>query len=374
MGKPHITLHDIHFSGMEYFDWLATGLHILAEQGEIDFTLQTTATTAPFLLHARALPAAWKAAPRLMSALSRGWNVIITGTLQQGGKTARFVFDASDSPYFFLTDELADCDVYFKCQCPAEWSPAGFRLAKDAIVPWHPDVLHYQHKIRPAMLGRPLSRRLQLRENLRVLADWQARGAGKKDVVFFAYFGTDKVPGTRGLEGVLQSRFAGRIGHPNPKRGVLVEGLRSRYASAADARIIQTDHAERRGAKLADASFSTLAARSWHNLNLSGFRRSLPFRFCDSFLLRACVPTDELAVQWYRPLEAGTEYVDLGAMGYEPEQDVDWDRVWAQLDALQSESDGRREERARHIASRFEQLWHPRAFARYLVDELTNKL
>lgn len=369
-AKPHITLHDIHFTGMEYFDWLATGLHLLAEAGQLDFTPQTTATTQPFLLHPRLLPAAYRLAPRLMAALGRGWNTIITGTFEQGGKTLRFVFDASDSPYFFLTDLLAEYDLYFKCQCPTAFAPAGFPIADGVFVPWHPDVLQYQQKIRPAMLGRPLSRRLHLRDNLRVLQNWQAQGRGPKDLPFFAYFGTDKQPPRTGPEGVLQLRFGERIGHPNPKRGVLVEGLRSRYGANADARIITSDVAARRGPKLSDATFSAQAARSWHNLNVSGFRRSLPFRFCDSFLLRACVPTDALAVRWYEPLEAGTEYVDLGALGYEPDAAVDWTRVWTLLDQLASESDAQRADRATRIAQRFDQLWHPQAFASYVVKAL----
>lgn len=374
MSKPHITLNDIHFTGMEYFDWLATGLHLLAEQGTIDFTLNTTATTRPFLLHPRALAAAYRLAPGLMTALGRGWNTLISGTLQQGGKTVRFAFDAGDSPYFFLTDLLIETDVYFKCQCPAEFDPQGFAMSSGARMPWHPDVLYYQHKIRPAMLGRPLSRRLHLRENLRVLADWQARGLATKDLTFFAYFGTDKGVGFKGPEGAVQLRFGSKVGHPNPKRGVLVEGLRSRYGASADARIIATEVEARRGAKLSDATFSAQAARSWHNLNVSGYRRSLPFRFCDSFLLRACVPTDSLGVRWYQPLQEGVEYIDLGPMGYEPEDAVDWPRIWSRLDQLASESTQQRTERAEAIAQRFAQLWHPRAFASYVVSTLEAEL
>ncbi len=374
MSKPHITLHDVHFTGMEYFDWLTTGLHLLDEQGAIDFTLQTTATTRPFLLHPRARPAAYRLAPKLMEALGRGWNTLITGTLTRGGETVRFVFDAGDSPYAVQPELLAEYDVYFKCQCPAEFAPEGFPLSSGAMVPWHPDVLHYQHKIRPAMLGRPLSRRLHLRDNVRALAEWQERGRTTRDLTFFAYFGTDKVSPPTGPEGALQARFGSQIGHPNPKRGVLVEGLRSRHGAASDARILQTDVAARRGGKLSDAAFSAQAARSWHNINISGYRRSLPFRFCDSFLLGACVPTDALAVRWYQPLQEGTEYIDLGPMGYETEDAVDWSRVWAALDDLAHEPEHRRAERAAAIRRRFEQLWHPRALARYLVDTLSEQL
>ncbi len=352
---------------MDYFEWFVFGLQLLHDAGEIEFRLQTTFTTPPFRLHAKAAPAVRRVFPRLMDALSRGSGAMLTGTVEAGGEKRRFVMDLADSPYLFQTDLLVETDVYFKAQCPVSFDPRGFPIAKDAFFPYHPDVLTYQSRIRPAMLGRPLSRTLVQRRNARILAHWREAGQGVKDTALFAYFGTDK-PILHGPEGVVMSRFGALVAHPNEKRGLLVEEMRRRYLTRIDARVLNTDHASRRGAQIYDAAYPQVVGRAWHNINISGFRRSLPFRFIDSFLTGTSVPADELALRWYAPFEQGTEVFDLGPMGYEPADAVDWNRVWAVLDGLYNEPESIRTERRRHIQDRFERLWHPRAFARYVVQ------
>ena len=368
MAAPvRVTLDPIHFPYMDYFEWFVFGLQVLHDAGEIEFRLQTTFTTPPFRLHAKAAPAVRRVFPRLMDALSRGSGAMLTGTVEAGGEKRRFVMDLADSPYLFQTDLLVETDVYFKAQCPVSFDPRGFPIAKDAFFPYHPDVLTYQSRIRPAMLGRPLSRTLVQRRNARILAHWREAGQGVKDTALFAYFGTDK-PILHGPEGVVMSRFGALVAHPNEKRGLLVEEMRRRYLTRIDARVLNTDHASRRGAQIYDAAYPQVVGRAWHNINISGFRRSLPFRFIDSFLTGTSVPADELALRWYAPFEQGTEVFDLGPMGYEPADAVDWNRVWAVLDGLYNEPESIRTERRRHIQDRFERLWHPRAFARYVVQ------
>ncbi len=362
-----VTLDPIHFPYMDYFEWFVFGLQLLNDAGEIDFALRTTVTTPPFRLHAKAAPALRRVLPGLMDALSRGSGAILTGTVEAGGVKRRFVLDLGDSPYQFQMDLLLENDLYFKAQCPASFDARGFPIAKDAFVPYHPDVLTYQHKIQPAMLGRPLSRTLNQRRNGKILQQWRDAGRGKKDLALFAYFGTDKGFNS-GPEGVVMQRFGDLVSHPNLKRGRLVEEMRRRYPQHIDARVLTTDRPERRGAKIADARYPEMVGRTWHNINISGFRRSLPFRFVDSFLTGACVPADELALRWYQPFELGTEVADLGPMGYEREDAVDWSRVWQVLDGLYNEPEAVRRERQAHIADRFDRLWHPQAFARYLVQ------
>ena len=188
---------------------------------------------------------------------------------------------------------------------------------------------------------------------------------------YAAQFSSDKIDWVGGPERIVLERFAERTAHPNPKRGLLVEGLRQRYPAGqgVDARILNTDSAARRGPKLGDDDYPAVVGRAWHNINISGFRRSLPFRFIDSFLVGASVPSDEIALRWYAPFDMTNEVIDLGPMGYELDGSVDWQRVWTVFDGLMSEPPNRRDERRQHIVQRFETLWHPRAFARYVVDQ-----
>ena len=367
MSRPiRVTLDPIHFPYMDYFEWFIFGLQWLHDAGEIEFTLRTTTTTPPFRLHAKAAPAVRRVFPGLMDALSRGSGAILTGQVEVAGKKQRFVLDLADSPYLFQVDLLLENYLYFKAQCPTTFDARGFPIAVDAFVPYHPDVLSYQHRIRPAMLGRPLSRTLNQRQNNRILESWRQAGRGVKDLALFAYFGTDTGL-NHGPEGVVMQRFGDKVSHPNLKRGLLVEGMRARYPRQADARILTTEHAARRGVKISDARYPQAVGRTWHNINISGFRRSLPFRFIDSFLTGASVPADALALRWYEPFEMGTEVTDLGPLGYEREDAVDWPHVWQTLDRLHDEPLAVRQERQARINERFERFWHPRSFARYLV-------
>lgn len=373
-ARVKVSIDSIHFPYMEYFDWLATGLWMLDEAGEIEARIATTATSAPFQWHAKAYPALRRLAPGLAAALAGGGSTIVTGKVEAGGRSLRFVFDAGDSPYAYQTDLLVECDLYFKAQCPISFDPRGFPIARDAWFPYHPDVLAYQHRIVPTMLGRPLSRRLHRRDNAQVLKRWQQLAQATKTTPLFAYYGLDDTASLGGPERIVLQRFAGKVEHPNPKRGKLVEELRQRYGQNADVRIVLSQSAARRGPKLGDEAFRQAVAGCWHNINVSGYRRSLPFRFVDSFLVGAAVPTDELALRWYAPFEEGTETIDLGPMGYELDAGVDWPRIFGVFDRLVAETPEQRRDRQRRILSRFEQYWHPRVMAKQLVDRCLAEL
>ncbi len=372
MAKIRVVLDDLHFSGMHYFDWLATGLWTLEDRGEIEADVRVTATTSLFRQHPKLAPAGRRFAPNLMRSLERGWHTIITGKVTDGTRSTSFVMDAGDSPYAFDTSLLVSTDLYFKAQLPTTLDPTGFPIAEGARYPYHPDVLTYRDRIRPAMLGRPLSRRLHRRENAKVLAGWEQRAQARKDNPLLAYFGTDSgVAG--GPEAEVMSRFAGLVEHPNVKRGKLVDLLQSRHPGQSDARVLQSKIAGRVRPPLPDATFNDLVGRSWHNINVSGFRRSAPFRFIDAFLVGASVPTDEMAVRWYEPWLEGVEIIDLGKMGYELDAAVDWERIATVLDGLARESEATRRERQQAVLAAYRRNWQPSAFARYLVRTCTER-
>ena len=256
------------------------------------------------------------------------------------------------------------------CVAYAPFEPAGFPIAEGARYPYHPDVLTYQDRIRPAMLGRPLSRRLHRGDNAKILAGWEKRAEAGKNNALLAYFGTDAAE-MAGPEGVVMKRFAGLVDHPNEKRGKVVDLLRRAHAAHSDARIVRSQTPSRVGPPLPDASFNELVGCSWHNVNVSGFRRSAPFRFIDAFLVGASVPTDEMAVRWYAPWQEGVEVIDLGKMGYELEGNVDWDHIGGVFDRLASEPDHARRERQAAVLDAYRRQWQPSAFARYLVQQCT---
>jgi hypothetical protein len=172
MNRVRVILRDIPVDQFRYYDWLTTGLAQLAECGAIDFQFQMTAVGALFRLHPKVLPAMQKFAPSLLARLRTD---VARGEVLLGARRVAFAFDVLDSPYMFDVKLLQETDVYFKCQCPAKLDERGFPIARGAWVPFHPDVLRFRERIAPAMLGRPLSRSLSLRQNRVVLAKWQAR-------------------------------------------------------------------------------------------------------------------------------------------------------------------------------------------------------
>lgn len=372
MARIRVVLDDVHFSGMHYFDWLATGLWALEDQGEIEADVRVTATTSLFRQNSKLITAGRRLVPNLMRSLERGWHTIITGKVTDGSRSTSFVMDAGDSPYAFDTSLLVGSDLYFKAQLPTTLDPAGFPIAEGARFPYHPDVLTFQDRIRPAMLGRPLSRRLHRRDNAKILAGWERRAQAPKDNALLAYFGTDSdVFG--GPEAEVMTRFAGRVAHPNVKRGQLVDLLQTRLPGQSDARVLNSKIASRVRPSLSDATFNDLVGRSWHNINVSGFRRSAPFRFIDAFLVGASVPTDEMAVRWYAPWQEGVEIIELGKMGYELDAAVNWAPIGAVLEGLAAESEATRRERQRAVLDAYRRQWQPSAFARYLVRTCTER-
>ena len=149
----------------------------------------------------------------------------------------------------FALGLLEAADVYFKCQCPKTFEREGFPLNRHVRIPYHPEAFNLQHKIRPAMLGRPLGCGINLRKNLKVLRQWESSTNPAKDIRLFASFASDKTvaprtsrsplptPHNYESENTLMARWGSKIHHPNAKRDRIVEMLRTMGKSDVNARI-----------------------------------------------------------------------------------------------------------------------------------------
>jgi hypothetical protein len=156
--------------------------------------------------------------------------------------------------------------------------------------------------------------------------------------------------------------------HPNLKRGNFVRYLRSLVSSEVVARLVHSADSSLIGSALNDdADYADVVASAAFNVNVSGLSLSLPFRFIDSFMLGTAVATDNLSIHWYQPFDS-EEVVELGTMGYELNEDVNWPDIENRLRHLVDSDPAHDAQRAAHILDRYQKLWSPEALARYVMQ------
>jgi hypothetical protein len=364
---PIVTIKNYCLNHVGYFDWLVTGLGLLEQKSELHLRFDLPAIKRA--LSYRYLRWGAKAlCPNWVSKVN-GHMWWLEGEINFNGKISRFVFDVTDHCYNFAEYLLPECNCYFKCQLHDAF-PDPLPLNRQIQRPMSKVAQEFAHKVKPAMLGRPLSRALDFRKNLRMLRDWETRAQKIKSKRVIAYFGND-------IDCEATSRLSHEQGlyqHPNLKRGRIVRYLRSLNHSQVDARLVQSSDDTFVGPAMNDdATYANAVAAAAYNINVSGLSLSLPFRFIDSFMLGTAVATDDLSLHWYAPFD-DQEVMELGPMGYELDADVDWNRVEDQLLKLVHSNPDQHESRAAHLINRYRQLWSPEALARYVVNTCANSI
>jgi hypothetical protein len=368
---------------MAYYDWLVTGLGILQEGGVVEVVYEGEWWDRLLRRHPKVMRGLERFAPKFADFCSPVDSTCVIGRYEESGARIHFAVDITDSPFVFSLGLLEAADIYFKYQCPKTFSPEGFPLNREIRAPYHPDVLTLNYKIRPAMLGRPLGHGLDLRRNLSVLREWEKLAGTPKKKRIFASFGSITHPPARTSETplpadynyfsepTLLSRFAGRVHHPNQKRARIVQILREMKSPLVDARLWRSKDPTLFGPPLTETEYRHHLAESAAVVNISGLRRSIPYRMADTFLTTGLLATDDLEVRWYRPFEP-FEVREIGALGYELDENVDWNSVERTLQALNAADVSTEELRAR--ANAYETKWSPRAFASYFVGECAQTL
>jgi hypothetical protein len=94
----------------------------------------------------------------------------------------------------------------------------------------------------------------------------------------------------------------------------------------------------------------------------------LPFRFMDAFMCGAAVATDRLETRWPKPWEIGTEIFEIGDLGYELDEEVDWKAVKLRFEAIY-EWAGNHGEHWKAVQDLYRKKWAPPVYARYVLDE-----
>jgi hypothetical protein len=200
----------------------------------------------------------------------------------------------------------------------------------------------------------------------------------EKTGTLMCYFGGNKGPGAvfsympdlYRNESHILGFFGAKLNHPNEKRGIATKLVKEK-GNEYDGRIIREFTDGIKEPKVNQSAFIALEDYPRHiskfnyNLNISGFRKSIPFRFIYSFCVGTAIITDQLFVKWYEKFDK--EVVETVEMGYLPNEAVNWEGFSQSIKNLP-------EVDTVEVVDAFEKKWAPKAFASYIVNTCINKL
>ena len=356
-----------------YYEWFLLGFYKLQERGEIGLKFRT-----PFfskLLTYKNTRFGYRVLSHFQRRLETD-TYNMTGYVEfEDGIKKRFTIDSSDAPFMFNAKLLKESDVYFKIQYPCEMQNKTFHLTPSIEIPWIDsehidnagktltsrgerkvikDLAHYRQKIYPLMQGpRNLSVGLSKQDLMKGYNNYLSSRKIDKTKKMMCYFGNALGPKPEQVdrpdylwEGDVLGYFKERISHPNEKRAIVADYIAE--LDNSDARVISRAYAD--------------ITKFQYNFNVSGYCKSIPNRFIESFMVGTAIMTDKLSVKWYLPFDSG-EVTETVEMGYLPIHDVDWDTLSSDLKSL-PESD------PESIIKSFDKKWAPEVVAKYMLDTI----
>jgi hypothetical protein len=375
-----------------YFQWFILGFYLLEDAGDITLRFKTEMMT--------------KLSTFTNSKYVLGWNKYfyardnynLDGYIDFQGKRKYFTIDSADAPFLFDVKKLNRVSIYFKMQCPKEYNPRGFRLTDDVYIPWcdhaHKDssllltergerklcvnLEQYLDKIKPLMIGpRRLARGNSKHALITSYQNYLKSQTNDKTKIMMCYFGNSAGPVTTeniispdwDWEADIISYYKDKLNHPNEKRYRATKILQS-LGSNYDGRLITEGHSDTGKPVTHDdivvplEDFCDHVSHFQYNLNISGYRMSIPNRFIESFLVGTAIMTDKLAVKWYKPF--GKEVVETVEMGYLPENKVNWNQFENDIIHL-PEID------KNMVIEEYNAKWEPKVVAKYIINTVLNK-
>lgn len=367
LNKYQIRVSVPKLNNIEYFEYLLTGFNNLKAQGALDgFEYNTH-----FLGRAFIDRLSRKILKRPFFAAVPNWSCQLF-FLEISGKKIKLALDVSDRPWKYDAPLLERVDLYFKCQYPAHTEAGYFSLSPSVKIELPKSVLEHQKKIRPFILGRPLGRKLDFKENNRILAFYtESRKFKARAIKLLAYFGNchDSDPYID-------------VNHPHIKRAetlLFLQGLNDPELKIIFSPPKQTEFIALMPQnyqdlpnikyRISDDDYRNLCRSSFATLNIAGLGGSIPFRFIDAFLSGMLIVTDTLYVKWYVPLVNGKEIYDFGSMGYDVLSQQDWVQRFDHLKAIVNEIHATWLTHIDYQNNFFEKYLTPEAVARYVIDE-----
>lgn len=382
----------------KYYQWFLYGFMLLSKQNEISLEFKIP-LLQKFLLSSRLYKLA-NIKKKIYRDIfkHRGeekTKSLLTGYVERGKYKKYFCIDSADSPFMYHEKLLKEVDVYFKMQYPKEFNKEGFKLG-NIIIPWidnefqnecdywelhapHKNIVDFEKyttKIAPLLVAiRNMGNSCNFDSMNRFYNHLLESRKIPKDMKAMCYFGNAKGPIQSEInsgidydwESDLMTAFSSQLHHPNEKRAkiaAIVGDLGSLY----DSRIISLGNSDTKNSTINSVpipfeKFSSHVARFQYNINISGYRMSIPGRFMDSFICGTGIATDNLHVKWYR--DFGPEVQQIGEMGYLPDSQVNYDAVADTLKHLPNLNKDL-------ILENYENFWAPIPAARYIIETALN--
>jgi hypothetical protein len=197
-----------------------------------------------------------------------------------------------------------------------------------------------------------------------------------KTKILMCYFGNSAGPVTTenvispdwDWEADIIGYYKGKLNHPNEKRYLATKILQS-LGSSYDGRLITEGHSDTGKSVTHDdlivplKDFCDYVSHFQYNLNISGYRMSIPNRFIESFLVGTAIMTDKLAVKWYKPFDK--EVIETVEMGYLPKDQVNWTQFKEDILYLPNI-------KTEDIINEFNKKWEPSVVANYIIHTVLN--
>lgn len=398
MEKPTVVITDLSSNRVSYYQWFLYGLMLMDKRGDVKLKfklplnqklLVVDNTECLCLCFAYLKALKWKIFGRVEDKTKGYFKGYV---IDAKGKHS-FCIDSADSPNMFNGALLRNSDVYFKMQCPKELDERGFKIG-NYYIPFFdseyenpkdngkprgkrkmcPEVYQYSAKIKPLMSGpRMMGRSCSFKQLDAAYQNLLSSRSIEQTEIAMCYFGNSAGPVPLknvtepdwDNESSIMGYFGDKMNHPNEKRAKIADILES-FGEGYDARVIHRGNSDSKvltsrfnDLRIPLEVFSKHVAKFQYNINVSGYRTSIPPRFIDSFVCGTAIATDNLHVKWYHPF--GDEVSEIGEMGYLPDQEVDYDEVTRKLKNLKPVSKA-------YILERYDRYWAPDKVAEYIVD------
>lgn len=383
-------------SGMRwsYFQWFMLGFYELEKRGLVDLSINIPwHDKIRYFIPNNFLV---RVIEKLFPKVDNDDNFNLRGRIiDNSGCIYKFCIDPLDSPYIYDEKDLKNVDLYFKMQCPKNFDVEGFKLSDGLIIPWTNVKYSYENnnvrepiinfsqyvdKIKPLMVG---PRRLAFSNTYKCLKEGynnQIKYANIcKKGLLMCYFGNAKGPIPKivdndeidvNKEDQILGKYSEIINHPNEKRGIAAQYIADLRDKAVDARVVNAGNSDtninlNESKYIPYENFAKHVSNFCYNLNISGYRLSIPNRFIESFMVGTAILTDKLSVRWYREF-SNDEVKETVAMGYLPTGRVDWQGFKQDLENLVPPSNER-------TLSAFYKKWSPDIVAQYIINTVLNQ-
>ena len=393
-GVKQVIVYDT--ARWSYFQWFLLGLYELGAKEGFTVECRVPFWKKFFLWNTNEFLA--RVGQRLLRHCVQDSYIFSADVIYRDGKKKTFCIDSADSPFLFSMYDLVTRDCYFKIQCPKSFSSDGFLIAPGYVIPWcqheHRDAhlrltdrggrgvisnfMQYTHKIFPLMLGPRYLSKSNNHKVLKIRYEKYLQSVKlEKEKLLMCYFGDAKGPhknnsitweradfdNERDLMGVLKTGET----HPNEKRRKASEII-SQTIKDSDARVISMGAADSKErvvvAEIPYEHFADHVSKFCYNMNVSGYRLSIPNRFIESFMVGTSIVTDRLAVKWYLPFSEN-EVIETVPMGYLRDDDIAWSEFIEQLRQLYPNN-------PRLVCEDFAAKWAPEVVAKYILQTVTN--